>query len=296
MGANQVTYGNGRWSGSAIQLECGNYEGPFRFHLRLFQARHGDAGERALRDPHPRHDAAPGPVVGARRAVRHGRAAARWHARLARPTSLPGAERRPDLPRDPGADLQRASRALTRPHRRPGRKPATADVGIKNDGHTTVFNIATQVAIVDGPGRTRDLNLSFNQGVPRPFCNEGPTDYVFAQSLPGTQIVFDQNVDVAGRHVRRRVGRRRCPLGHAHQPADGPAVGATQFANVYERHEGEATGSGHSRPRPIASRRPATRPVARWSSRSRSSSRSTTAAPSSSRRPSAASNTPGLKA
>jgi hypothetical protein len=38
VGGNQTTYsGEGGWSGSVIQLECGNFNS-FRFHIRLFPA------------------------------------------------------------------------------------------------------------------------------------------------------------------------------------------------------------------------------------------------------------------
>ena len=117
----------------------------------------------------------------------------------------------------------------------------TANVGIKNDGHTTAFNVAVKKPVVNGAGRTRNLSIAFNQGIPRPFCSTGPYDYVFAQSLPGTKLVLEHSVNVSERRVHG--GRGTSRVTSRPRPSIPPpaATGApTQFAKIYERHSGAA--------------------------------------------------------
>ncbi len=58
----------GGWEGSVVQLECGAYD-PLRFHVRLVRHGRRDGRECALRAADSRHARAPGPPLGAGRAV-----------------------------------------------------------------------------------------------------------------------------------------------------------------------------------------------------------------------------------
>ncbi len=243
MGANQVTYGNDRWTGSAVQLECGNYEGPFRFHLRMFQL-----GTATLANAHfeilipgtTQHQVLSWELAEQFVTVELQRAGILGAA----PKVLPNLNQGPTFRTIPAPLYNLLPDLLIGAIGGPA-KGGTTDVGIKNDGHTMSFDIATQVAIVDGPGRTRDLNLSFNQAVPRPFCNAGTLtnpDYVFAQSPAGQPIALHHTVAV------------QYGLFNSEWSAEGPLAvtpinpvtrqptGPTQYASIYEQH------SGHSGP------------------------------------------------
>jgi hypothetical protein len=238
MGGNQVTYGNSRWAGSAIQLECGNYEGPFRFHLRMFQV-----GSSTLANAHfeilipgtTQHQVLSWELAEQFVTVELQRAGILGGA----PAVLPAMNQGPSFRTIPAPIYNGLPDALIALIGGPA-KPATADVGIGNDGHTMSFDLATQVPIVDGPGRTRDLELSFNQAVPRPFCNAGPLDFVFAQSPAGQPIVLRHDVDVQyGAYFS--TWEAEGPLAVTPiNPLTSKPTGPTQFATVYEQHKGHA--------------------------------------------------------
>jgi hypothetical protein len=240
MGANQVTYGADRWSGSAVQLECGNYEGPFRFHLRMFQV-----GSATLANAHfeilipgtTQHQVLSWELAEQFVTAELQRAGALASA----PKPLLGLTPGPTFRTIPAQIYNGLPAALTGLIGGPA-TPVAADVGIANDGHTLSLDVAGSAAIVDGPGRTRDLDLSFNQAVPRPFCSAGPLDFVFAQSPAGQPVALRHTVDVQ-HGIFRSEWSAEGPLAVTPiNPLDGKPTGPTQFATVYERH------SGHSGP------------------------------------------------
>ncbi len=58
--------------------------------------------------------------------------------------------------------------------------PTTVDVPIPNDGLATILNLGTR-APVPANETVSDFTMNFNQVIPRPFCSQGPIDYVLLQ-------------------------------------------------------------------------------------------------------------------
>jgi len=174
-GEVQTTYTNGAgWVGSAVQLQCGEYN-PMRFHIRLF-----DAGDVVVAAVHldllipgtPQHqvlawdlpqdlvfaDFVRGGFLGGAPGFAPVNAAGTVQA-IPKPIydGIPDALKVPlGLPPGPAAG------------------PA---VPIPNDGVATVITVAG----LPEPSADLDeysLELPFNQVIPRPFCSQGPYDYV----------------------------------------------------------------------------------------------------------------------
>lgn len=63
-----------------------------------------------------------------------------------------------------------------------GGPPASggAPVAIGNSGTAAIINVAERAAVADDFTQS-DFTLPFNQVIPRPICNGGPTDYVLVQ-------------------------------------------------------------------------------------------------------------------
>lgn len=173
-GSMQSAYSDGAgWVGNAIQLQCGSYD-PLRFHIRLF-----DAGEAV--------------IAGA-------------HFDLLIPNTAEHQVLAWDLPQDlVMVDMMRGGfaglpefvpvnedapvQAIPKPlydqipdelkvavGLPPGPAPGPA-VGIPNDGVAAVFTVQGL------PNPSADLveytmELPFNLTVPRPFCSQGPADFV----------------------------------------------------------------------------------------------------------------------
>ncbi len=72
-------------------------------------------------------------------------------------------------------------------------QPVTEDVPLDSDGQGTIFNLATAAPVVTDD-YTATTTVQFEQMVPRPFCSEGPGDYLYVTG----PVDFTLNVRVNG--------------------------------------------------------------------------------------------------
>lgn len=185
VGGSQTSFSaDAGWTGSAIQMQCGEY-GPVRFHVRLF-----DAGDQTL--------------VGA-------------HFELL----IPGTSDHQVLSWELAeqlvvADLMRTGLAGAAPSATPAIHPApfrdipaviynllpvelkavtggplgeaSDAVPIPTDGSATIVTMASAAPVVPGTW-TYDTPIEFGQVVPKPFCSEGPASYL---QLSGTVQLFQR--------------------------------------------------------------------------------------------------------
>jgi hypothetical protein len=185
IGNVQATYtADGGWGGSVIQLQLGSYD-PIRFHLRLFGTGvpYGDEGEWVLGAAHL-DVLIPGTTD---------------HQVLS--WDLPAQLVVADLIRsgllDPGAPVGSTGPISQTPTFRvipaviynalPAElialvqgppQPVAADVPLPNSGAATILNLGTAPVVVPG-STTSTLHVDFGQVVPRPFCMQGPFDYLY---------------------------------------------------------------------------------------------------------------------
>jgi hypothetical protein len=193
-GEMQTTYTDGAgWVGNAIQLQCGDYA-PLRFHIRLL-----DAGDWVVAGVHfdllipdtPQHQVIswdlPQKLVMAD--------FARSGLLIASPedvvVTVPGPVQEIPKPIYDGIpdDLKFALGLPSGP-------ASGSGVPVQNDGMATVLTIGTAMQVT--AGRTEyTMSMPFDQTVPRPFCSQGPTDYVHIQGP----------VDITVRTVVNKKGR-----------------------------------------------------------------------------------------
>jgi hypothetical protein len=172
MGGNQTGYAAAAgWSGSAIQLECGTYQG-LRFHLRLFRA-----GELTLANAHF-ETIIPGT---------HDHQVLNWElaqqlvvADMERTGLLAAAPTETD-PINPSPFRTIHPMIYAHPQMVPLHGIINADVvgssiGIRSSGRAVILELAHNVEAQPGH-RRQELVIEFDQMIPKPFCG-GPMDYV----------------------------------------------------------------------------------------------------------------------
>lgn len=175
IGDMQTAYSSGGgWSGSAIQLRCGEF-GPVRFHLRLFRA--GDvtvanAHFEVLIEHTADHQVLSWEL--AEQLVSYDMART---GLLDAPPSTTAAINAPTHRAVPAVIfnlLPPELRALVAG----SPDEAATDVPIPNgDGRATLLSLGGAQPIVAGTF-TEVLPLTYGQVIPRPFCSTGPLDYV----------------------------------------------------------------------------------------------------------------------
>lgn len=237
VGDAQLTYAEeSGWTGSAIQLECGDYA-PMRFHVRLFPA-----GESTIANAHfevivpgtNQHEVLSWEVAEQLVKVDFLRSG------LLNPAAPLGATQ----PINPTPTfktinhliyngLPLALRALIG-------GPignVSAPVPILSDGRAAIINMAAAAEAEKTIAR-RELVINFNQTIPKPFCSTGPFDYVRVQG-PVTvdqTIIVNPNGDFSSRF-------------HAHgtlevtpvNPLNGAVLGDTYKAVINEHQRNVVT-------------------------------------------------------
>lgn len=174
IGGSQTAWADAAgWSGSAVQLACGDY-GPIRFHLRLFRAGGltlGGAHFEVLIPGTADHqvlswELAEQLVAGD--LVRTGL--------LGAPPSQSGGINTAPFRTIPTAiwnPLPPELKALVGG----GPDNATVDVPIGTDGRATVLDIAKAVELVPGAW-SQGFTIAYGQLVPKPFCAPGPASFI----------------------------------------------------------------------------------------------------------------------
>lgn len=237
IGANQTSYtAEHGWNGSAIQLECGDYE-PMRFHVRLF-----DAGAGAVANAHfeviipgtNQHEVLSWELAEQLIAVDMIRTG------LLDPTAPLGITNQinpaPTYRTINPLIYNGLPLALRGIIGGPLADQA-APVPMPSNGRATVVNLASAPAAI----RTVDrflYTLQFNQIIPKPFCATGPFDYVRVVG----PVEFAQHVVVTGSgnylsHFQARGTLAVTPV----NPLSGQPIGETSEARVRANYRNVAT-------------------------------------------------------
>ena len=176
MGDLQTGYGSDAgWSASAIQLGCGSFEA-IRFHLRLFAVGGlvlGGAHFEVLIPGTADHQVISWELAEQLVTVDMIRAGIVARAQIAGTGPISPAPFRTipavlynGLP----AGLQQAIGGPV--------GQVTDDVGIGTDGKATIIDIASDLPVDGGVDSDQILSLAYDQTIPRPFCSDGPLDWV----------------------------------------------------------------------------------------------------------------------
>jgi hypothetical protein len=186
VGGAQVTYVEEvGWSGSAVQLECGDYA-PMRFHLRMFRA-----GAATVANVHFEVIV---PGTNLHEVLSWELAEQLIMVDFMRSGLLSGIGQTQQINPAPtfrginpliynGLPVQ--LRALIG-------GPlgnVSAPVGIANNGRATIFNFASTPE-AESVVAQREFTIQFNQIIPKPFCASGPFDYLLVQG----PVVIKQTV------------------------------------------------------------------------------------------------------
>jgi hypothetical protein len=174
------------WAGGAIQLQCGSY-GPIRFHLRLF-----DLGDYTVANAHFEVVI---PGTADHQVLSWELAEQLVTFDLAR-TGLLAAAPSATAPINPAPShraipsviyngLPAELRALIG-----GPSVPAADVGIASDGRATVFTLAGQATPAPAP-TGQVFTITYDQVIPKPFCDAGPGDFVLVRG----PVTLEQHVD-----------------------------------------------------------------------------------------------------
>ncbi len=224
------------WGGTAIQLQCGTY-GPIRFHLRLVKMGPFTIGNAhfevlipgttdhqvlswELAEQLVTYDLARTGLLGAAPAPTAAITAAPAHRAIPAViyNGLPV-----DLRFLIGGPLGGVA----------------TDVGIANDGHATSFVLAGQ-APAAAPTSQR-MTIQFSQVIPKPFCSDGPFDYLLVQG----PVELEQEVQTAaGGEVRQSFRADGSLLATPFDPITGLPDGQAFRAEVSERQDSRASDEG----------------------------------------------------
>jgi hypothetical protein len=239
MGNNQTAWASSDgWSGSAIQLECGDYDG-LRFHLRLFRA-----GDWTLGNAHF-ETVIPGT---------HEHEVLNWElaeqfvtADLARAGVLvaPPDTTEPINPRPFFRTIN--PHVYWHPMMTPLHTVINAmvldpqTIGIRSDGRATVLALGNTPGST--PGLTRqELVIAFDQVIPKPFCG-GPTEFMYVTG----PLTLRQDVTVAASGLLAREFHASGELTATPvHPITRQPLGPPARALVNGLYKGMASGELHS--------------------------------------------------
>jgi hypothetical protein len=177
IGGVQTTYSElGGWAGTVIQLECGDY-GPFRYHLRLFQAGPWTLGqahvEILIPDTHI-HEVLSWEVGEQFVTVDFLRSGslAGWPGQTGLINAAPSF-------REIIADVYNALPPELRALAGGPQENVSAPVPVLTNGSASILEVVREAPIV-AERRSYAHDLTFNRLIPKPFCG-GPASYVHVQ-------------------------------------------------------------------------------------------------------------------
>ena len=231
IGDMQAAYSSaGGWSGSAIQLRCGEF-GPVRFHLRLFRA-----GAATIANAHFEvliEHTADHQVLSwdlAEQLVLYDM------ARTGLLDAAPSATSviTPPTHRTIPAVIFNALPGELREVVSGSSDAATADVPIPNgDGRASLISLGDARPLMPGTF-TESLPITYGQVIPRPFCSTGPLDYVLVSGPVSLQKTVTMSADGAYSSSFRAAGRLEItPM----NPLTGQPNGEPYEAEVGEQQE-----------------------------------------------------------
>jgi hypothetical protein len=220
------------WTGSAIQLACGDY-GPIRFHLRLFKE-----GEWTVANAH--FDLLiPGTTdhqVISWELAKQFVIADFMRSGLLDGTvpMMPTAQITPSPFRTIPAIIYNGLPVELRALIGGPLGDVTSDIGIQSSGEAMILNLAGRVSRNYGE-TVQDFIVDFDQVIPKPFCDESHSTYLYAKGPV---------------HLRQRAALNRAGVYEVSfqatgmltvvpvNPMNGQPVGEPLEAKVYERHFG----------------------------------------------------------
>ena len=220
------------WSGSAIQLACGPYEG-MRFHLRLFKIGNWTLGNAHL------DVLIPGTTdhqVVSWEVAEQFVIADFMRSGLLDPSApmIPTAQINDSPFRTIPAIIYNGMPVELRGLIGGPLGDVTADVPIGTDGHAMILNLANKVPRVVEV-RTQDFVINFNQAIPKPFCSSGPTDYLYVTGpvhlVQTSRLSRSGNYEVS---FSASGELSATPI----DPTTGQPTGEVLKASVRERHDG----------------------------------------------------------
>jgi hypothetical protein len=245
IGEEQTGYSEAAgWAGSVVQLQCGRYEDPVRFHLRLFAA-----GGRTIANAHvdllipgtTSHQVLSWEVAEQLVTVDMVRSGLLGAA----PSATGQIHEAPfrSIPPVIYNGLPAALKQLVVDPSGSVAAPATASapVPILTDGRATILTLKEALAPAEGVYR-QEFTIQFQQVIPKPFCNTG-AEYVYVQG----PIDFVQEVQVnsSGRFSRRWTAAGE-PTAMPLDPSTGQPLGSPQPATVRDGGRGQFAGAAAS--------------------------------------------------
>ena len=242
IGDVQTSYADGAgWLGSVIQLQLGVY-GPVRAHLRLFRgaAESGAAGGVTLGGAHF-EVVIPGTtdhqVLSWELAqqlvtvdlIRSGLLAAGG------PSQSEPINQTPSFREIPGFIYNLLPPDLIAAIGGPA-QPVSGDVPLASDGRASILNLEKAATITPGVA-TQTFTIDFAQAIPKPFCSDGPLDWVYVTGP--VEFVKTAEVDRLGRYTyTSRVGGRLTVTPVDVTTSPPTPVGAPFTARVSDMQEG----------------------------------------------------------
>jgi hypothetical protein len=221
----------GGWVANPVQLACGNYYNPIRFHIRLFPAGDwvlggthfdllipGSADHRVISWELPEQllmlDLHRAGILNPQRPF--GTAAI---------NPLPSYK---EVEKEIVSGMPAALKALV------GFPlgPVTANVPVPSNGQAVIFNVATRTPL-DPSTTTESFELVYDIAIPRPFCASGPADIVYVQG----PVRFENRVssDGLGGYQSWQIARGEL-TGTPIDPTTGQPIGPTFRARAEELH------------------------------------------------------------
>ena len=227
VGDQQTSYAEHEgWVGSAVQLQCGNFQGP-RFHVRLF--RQGDV---TLANAHY-EILIPGTNI--HEVLSWELAEALVVADIARSGFLGAAPSATGM--ITSAPFFRAVQAAVTGMLPPAQIAALGlrvngdgTASIPNDGRATILSMASAAPVSHGLAESQFV-VQFGQVIPKPFCVAGPTGYLYASG----PIAVHMKSGIVGRNFQSSTTAGGTLTLIEFNPLTGQTVGAPYQGLIDER-------------------------------------------------------------
>jgi hypothetical protein len=241
---------DGGWVGSVVQLQLGDYN-PLRFHLRLFQTKgdYGDGGTWTLGAAHfellipgtPNHEVLSWEKAKEIVIVDMIRSGLLDMDVPMMPTQV--ITQAPDyreilpfiyneLPPELVAFIEGPA------------QPVTDPVPLANSGEAMMLNVVNAASVEPGVWSS-DLTIEFDQVVPKPFCSDGPADWVY---ITGPVYLTQQSeVDSEGHYQYTSNAKGHLTAVPVDITQNPPMPAGMPFKAVIGDNQNGSTGEDHSR-------------------------------------------------
>jgi len=231
IGDVQAGYGPDRgWTGGAVQLACGDY-GPARIHMRMFELGGftvANAHFEILIPGTTDHQVLSWELAEQFLLLDFQRAGLLDPVTPMIPT---GGINQPDFRTIPAQIYNLLPIELRAAIGGP-LGDVTADVPIRSDGNAMILNLAQRVPAQTGQ-RVQDFVIHFDQTIPKPFCSDGPLDYLYVSGEVHLYQVSEILLDGTYRSwFEASADLQAVPV----NPLSGEIIGEPMQARVAEHH------------------------------------------------------------